>query len=160
MALTSWCCPVLRAKVGRRIRQRGFLVAWCHPNLESSDLRRLRSDVRSGRVLGAVLCPSCASWSHCRDSHADQRCSDVWGRKPCSSNIQTGNRHFERLLTLIRDLQKCEIPWSLPLLQAVQCYLFQGNWKQMTPSPFNKRTSDFWMIWDSVATCQGSAILS
>ena len=62
-------------KVGRRIRQRG----WYHLNLESTDLRRLRSDVRTGRVLGAVLCPSCASWSHCRDSHADQRCSDVWG---------------------------------------------------------------------------------
>ena len=60
-------------------------------------------------MLGAVICPSCASWSHCRDSHADQRCSDVWG----SSHIQIGNRHFKRLLSLIRDLQKCEIPWIL-----------------------------------------------
>ena len=98
-------------KVGRRIRQRGFLVGWCYLNLESTDLRRIRSDVRTGRVFGAVLCPSCASWSHCRDSHADQRCSHVWGQKPCSSHIQTGIRHFTRLLTLIRDLQKYGIPW-------------------------------------------------
>ena len=35
------------------------------------------------------------------------------GERPCSSQIQTGNRHFKRLLTLIRDLQKCEIPWTL-----------------------------------------------
>ena len=100
-------------KVGRRIRQRGFLVGWYHLNQESTDLRRLRSDVRTGRVLGAVLCPSCAPWSHCRDSHADQRCSNVWGQIPCSSHIQTGNRHFKRLLTLIQDLHKCEIPWIL-----------------------------------------------
>ena len=86
VVLSSAAC-----KVGRRIRQRGFLAGWYHPNLESSDLRRLCSDVRTDRVLGAVLCPSCASWSYCRDSHGDQRCSDVWGRKPCSSHIQTGN---------------------------------------------------------------------
>ena len=55
----------------------------------------------------------CLPWSHCRDSHADQRCSDVWGQKHCSSHIQTGNRHLKRLLTLIRDLQRCEIPWIL-----------------------------------------------
>ena len=48
-----------------------------------------------------------------RDSHADQICSNVWKQKPCSSHIQTGNRHFKRLLTLIQDLQKCEIPWIL-----------------------------------------------
>ena len=58
-------------------------------------------------------CPSCASWSHCRDSHGDQRCSDVRGRKHCSPHIQTGNRHFKRSLTLIRDLQRFEIPWIL-----------------------------------------------
>ena len=108
VVLSSGAC-----KVGRRIRQRGFLVGWYHINLESTDLPRLRSDVRTGRVLGAVLCPSCVSWSHCRDSHADQRCSNVWGQKPCSSHIQTGNRHFKRSITLIRDLQKCEIPWIL-----------------------------------------------
>ena len=66
VVLSSVAC-----KVGRRIRQRGFLVGWYHPNLQSSDLRRLRSDVRTGRVLGAVLCPSCASWSHCRVPHPD-----------------------------------------------------------------------------------------
>ena len=31
-------------------------------SLEPTDLRRLFSDVRTDRVLGAVLCPSCASW--------------------------------------------------------------------------------------------------
>ena len=60
MVLSSGAC-----KVGRRIRQRGFLVGWYQLNLGSTDLRRLRSDVRTGRVLGAFLFPSCASWSHC-----------------------------------------------------------------------------------------------
>ena len=90
----SWWC---RAKWSRRQGLETLSNHWC-------DTR-----VRTGCVLGAVLCPSCPSWSHFRDSHADQRCSDVWS----SSHIQTGNRHFKRLLTLIRDLQKCENPWIL-----------------------------------------------
>ena len=83
VVLSSGAC-----KVGRGIRQRGFLVGWYNLNVQSTDLRRRRSDVRTGRVLGAVLCPSCASWLHCRASHADQRCSNVWGQKPCSSQFR------------------------------------------------------------------------
>ena len=78
VVLSSAAC-----KVGRRIRHRGFLVGWYHLRLEPTDLRRLFSDVRTGRVLGAV---------------------HIWGDEPCSSHVQTGNRHFERLLTLVRDL--------------------------------------------------------
>ena len=37
----------------------------------------------------------------------------MFGDKPCSSHIQTGNRHFTRLITLIRDLQKYGIAWIL-----------------------------------------------
>ena len=98
---TAWCCPVLACKVGRRIRHSGFLVGWYHLSLEPTDLRRHFSDVRTGRVLGAVLCPSCASWSHCGDAHADPGCFDVWGEKPCSPQTRIGNRHLKRLLTLI-----------------------------------------------------------
>ena len=86
VVLSSAAC-----KVGRRIRHRGFLVVRYHLSLEATDLRRLLSDGRTGRVLAAVLCPSCASWSRCQVSHADQRCSDVWRDKPCSFHVQTGN---------------------------------------------------------------------
>ena len=37
----------------------------------------------------------------------------MFGEKPYSSQIRTGNRHLKRLLTLMRDLQKHEIPWIL-----------------------------------------------
>ena len=45
------------SRIGRRIRQRGFRVGLYNLPLMSADLRRPRSDARSGRVLGAVLCP-------------------------------------------------------------------------------------------------------
>ena len=77
-------CPVLRAKLDEEFGSVVSLLIGITSIWQPTDLRRLRSDVRTGRVLGAILCPSCASWSHCRDSHADQRCSDVWGQKPCS----------------------------------------------------------------------------
>ena len=45
-------------KVGRRIRQRGFHVGWYDLTLDPANLRRLRSDARSGRVLpGQAACP-------------------------------------------------------------------------------------------------------
>ena len=56
MVLSGAAC-----KVGRKIRQGGFLVGWYNLIFESADLRRLRSDAQTGRVLGAVLGPSCAS---------------------------------------------------------------------------------------------------
>ena len=100
-------------KVGRRIRQRGFLVGWYNLIFESADLRRLRSDARTGRVLGAVLCPSCASLTDCRASQTNQRWSNVWGQKPFSPHIRSGNQQFKRVLTFIRDLQNLGIPWIL-----------------------------------------------
>ena len=57
---------IAACKVGRRIRQRGFLVGWYDLTLDPADLRRLRSDALSVRILGAVLSPSCASWTSCR----------------------------------------------------------------------------------------------
>ena len=48
-------------KVGCRNRQRGFLVGWYELTVEATDLRGVRSDARSGRVLGAVISPSSAS---------------------------------------------------------------------------------------------------
>ena len=106
MALISWCC-----KVGRRIRQRGFLVGRYNLNFESADLRSLRSDARTGRVLGAVLCSSCASWTDCRASETNPRWSNGWGQKPLLPHIRSGNQQFKRVITFIRDLQKLEISW-------------------------------------------------
>ena len=71
--------------------------------LESTYLRRLRCDVRTGRVLGAVLRSSCAFWSHCRDSHAGHRCSDVWVTRTLFVSHSDWQRHFKRLPTLIQD---------------------------------------------------------
>ena len=39
-------------KVGHRIRQLGFLVGWYDLTFESADLRRPRSDARTGRAAG------------------------------------------------------------------------------------------------------------
>ena len=39
-------------------------TGWYCLSLKPTVLRRLLSDVRTGRVLGAV-CPPCASWLHC-----------------------------------------------------------------------------------------------
>ena len=57
--------------------------------------------------------------------------------------------------TVYSTLQSSPTPL---LLQALQHHHFQGNWKQMTPSLLKQRTSDSGMIWDFVATFQGSAI--
>ena len=43
---------------------------------------------------------------HIVEIHTRIKDALMFGDKPCSSHIQTGNRHFTRLLTLIRDLQK------------------------------------------------------
>ena len=48
------CLVVLSStgcKVGRRIRQSGFLVGWYDLIFESADLRTLRSDARTGRCF-------------------------------------------------------------------------------------------------------------
>ena len=97
-------------KVGRRIRQRGFLVGWYDLTLDPADLRRLRSDARSGCVVGAVLSPSFASKTSCRLSQTCRTSSNAWGQQPLSPNIQTGNQRIRRVIALIRELQKCSIP--------------------------------------------------
>ena len=74
---------------------------------------RIRSDARTGRVLGAVLCPSCASWTNCRGSETDPRWPNVWGQKPFSPHIRSDNQQFKRVITFIGDLQKLDIPWIL-----------------------------------------------
>ena len=106
MALTSWCWSSVACKVGRRIRQRGFLVGWYDLTLDPADLRRLRSDARSGRVLGAVLSPSCASWTSCR-------LPDLSNVLKCFSTTASLAKHpngkpsrLRRVIALVRDLQK------------------------------------------------------
>ena len=94
--------------------------------------------LRTGRVLGVVLCPSCASWSHCQDSHADQRCSDVWGDMPRSSHVHTGNRHFKRLLTLIRDLQKMRDTMDFESSFLVSCLAHVTNLLSRTASSMSQ----------------------
>ena len=98
-------------KVGRRIRQRGFHAGWHNLIFEFEDLRRLHSYARTGRVLPAVLCPSCASWKNCRASQTNQRWSNVWGQQPFSPHIWSGNKKFKRVITFIRDLQKLSHVW-------------------------------------------------
>ena len=44
-------------------------------------------------VFGAVLCPSCASWTKCRASETIPRWSNVWGQKPLPQHIRSGNLH-------------------------------------------------------------------
>ena len=115
----------LACKVGRRIRQRGFFVGWCHLNLESTDLRGLHFDVRSGRVLGAVLCPVLCLLGHTVEMALCpilQDCSDCLGTETLSRlTFRVATNISSVSLTLIRDLQKYEIPWIFDSSSLVSC---------------------------------------
>ena len=111
VVLSSAAC-----RVGRRIRQRGLRVGWYNLTLMSADLRRLRSDARSGRMLGAVLCPSCARMLCLTNESKVVKCSET--KKSCSPHIRTGNQQFKRVITFIRDLQTLAIPWIFSRLMS------------------------------------------
>ena len=89
----------------------GIISIW-----KPADLRKLRYDVRTGRVLGVQFSVHRVPLSRIVMIHTQIKDAliDVWGQKPCSPHIQTGNRHFNRFLTLTQELHKCgEIPWIL-----------------------------------------------
>ena len=105
----SACFVVLSnaaCKVGPKICECGFFVGWYDLlHLRPADLRRLRSDARSGRVLGSVLSPSCASWTSRRLSQTCRTSSKAWGQQPLSPNIRTGNQRIRRVIAVISELQ-------------------------------------------------------
>ena len=86
-------------KVGRRIRQRGFHVGWHDLTLDPENLRRLRSDARSGRVLPgqAAACP--------KPVERPQMLRDNSLSRKTSKRETSG-----RVIAIIRELQEFAIP--------------------------------------------------
>ena len=67
-------------KVGRRIRQRGFLVGWYDLTFESADLRRPRSDARTGRVAGLCFLNKLSGQRRIQDGQIRNLCRRTFGQ--------------------------------------------------------------------------------
>lgn len=77
-------------------------------------LRKLKCDVKAGKVLAVMLAPPCSSFSVARDrtklSHQD------WAK------IELGNAFFRSRFSLIRLLDKFSVPWILENPHSSKCW--------------------------------------
>ncbi len=115
--------------VGRKIRRRKFRVAFYDIRYGSqfdltskANIRRLRRDVRAGRLVGAMIAITCTSWSVARNrTNVRRTAAQPWGVidpiKPFSerdlASLAAGNLQLRRLLPLLKDLQLMQVPWIL-----------------------------------------------
>ena len=91
--------------------------------------RRLISDIKRGRVLGAMLAPPCTTFSIARNRTKVIRSRDYpWGLPgSCLTEVERqkveeGNRCFEAAFQIIYHLNKHHIPWLLENPQSSMCW--------------------------------------
>ena len=105
VVLSNACC-----KVGRRIRQRGFLVGWY-------DLTFLSPRISAGSVpmLGVDVClAQCfAPWTIVWPQNESKMVKCLGSEtSPAACSVKQCSE-LRRVITFIRHLQKMEIPWIL-----------------------------------------------
>lgn len=91
--------------------------------------KRLISDIKRGRVLGAMLAPPCTTFSIARDRTKVIRSRDYpWGL-PGSlltdverQKVEEGNRCFEAAFQIIYHLNKHRVPWLLENPASSKCW--------------------------------------
>ncbi|CAE7336322.1 unnamed protein product, partial [Symbiodinium sp. CCMP2456] len=93
-------------------------------------LKRVRSDIRSGYVLGAMLAPPCLSFSAARDRASAIRTAEYpWGvpdfylKQKDRNSLHEGNRLFESVIQVIRWLDDLSLPWILEHPRSSKCWL-------------------------------------
>lgn len=91
--------------------------------------RRLISDIKRGRVLGAMLAPPCTTFSIARNRTKVIRSRDYpWGLPgSCLTEVERqkveeGNCCFEAAFQIIYHLNKHHIPWLLENPQSSMCW--------------------------------------
>ena len=92
-------------------------------------LRKLRLDIKSGKVLAAMLAPPCNSFSVARDRTKVIRTQDLpWGL-PAEElteleleKVKLGNACFKSCFSIIRWLNQYQIPWILENPATSKCW--------------------------------------
>ena len=92
-------------------------------------LRKLRLDIKSGRVLAAMLAPPCNSFSVARDRMKVIRTRDFpWGLPAGEltvselEKVKLGNACFKSCFSIIRLLDRYRIPWILENPATSKCW--------------------------------------
>ena len=92
-------------------------------------LRRLKCDVKAGKVLAVMLAPPCSSFSVARDRTKVIRTRDMpWGipshllSHQDWEKIELGNACFRSCFSLIRLLDKFSVPWVLENPHSSKCW--------------------------------------
>ena len=93
-------------------------------------ISRVRSEIRSGYVLGAMLAPPCLSFSAARDRTSAIRTAEYpWGvpafglQQKDLESLHEGNKIFECVIQVLRWLDELSLPWILEHPRSSKCWL-------------------------------------